>query len=427
MDSIAALFFPPSISCNTDCQAKNGTVAGRSALAEDPTELEIDGTTTPRANSRGPHDRGVMRYAADANLPLTGIPLRVGEVLYMHSGERTQFATAMLTLYHNGFHIRSHGAAEVSADFKEASISWSPFCLVQACRLHSMEADLATPSLRLFKVSLFHHGSTHFFAIEGEDAEIERTRWVADVARALRIFTQSLFEFTGIHVHPVPGCPSTGTRILAGYMLKRERNDVLLVYGELHAQSDGVAEFLVYEDETCTKIIQRGGLEFGTSVTEHIGVDCSCFTMDNQHYAVRSSMEKVIWLRAISNLKVKMRHSLENPSPMDLEAYRSSVLECIRSIPEPDDSMRQKHLLPRRQKNTGMIRAGGDSDIPTSGGDSATHKADRDGDAQADHERGEKIPNIATQLLQADQGGGAQADHENGEKNSNIISLGELP
>merc|ERR1719476_71101 len=111
-----------------------------------------------------------------------------------------------------------------------------------------MKADLAMPWLRLFKVSVFHHGSTHFFAVEGEDADLERTRWVADLSRALRVFTQSLFVPFDFCVEPIPNIESTGTRILAGYLLKCEKKDVLLVYGELHAHMSGRALFAFYED-----------------------------------------------------------------------------------------------------------------------------------------------------------------------------------
>lgn len=252
-------------------------------------------------------------------------------------------------------------------DPEEISIAWSPFSLVQACRLHSIKADLATPSLRLFKVSVFHHGSTHFFAVEGEDADIERTRWVADVSRALRLFTQSLFEPFRLSVEPLVGVPNTGTRILAGYLLKVEKSDVLLVYGELHAQRGKRAEFVLYEADTCTNPLIPFGLEVDTPVSEHVAVDCSCFSLDCHHFTARTSAEKTLWLRAISNLKVKMLHARTILSPRDLHAYRSSILECIRNTKSSDEDSgcRQKALLPkRRPARSGLMRPGGDCDNP---------------------------------------------------------------
>ena len=46
------------------------------------------------------------------------------------------------------------------------------------------------------------------------------------------------------------------------------------------------------------------------SVTERLGVDCSCFSINDYHFAARSVAEKQLWLRAISNLKVKLRHAM---------------------------------------------------------------------------------------------------------------------
>jgi len=160
---------------------------------------------------------------------MAGLPLRVGRVLYMQCGQSESFERATLTLFTNGFTLRFAESLEMPEEEDELSIAWSPFSLVQACRLHSVQADLATPSLRLFKVSIFHHGSTHFFAVEGDDAELERTRWVADVSRALRLFTQSLFQSFKLTTEPVSNTPSTRTRILAGYLLKCEKRDVILV------------------------------------------------------------------------------------------------------------------------------------------------------------------------------------------------------
>lgn len=66
------------------------------------------------------------------------------------------------------------------------------------------------------EISIFHHGLTHFFATQGEAADSERARWVADVSRVLRMLTQSLFPQYSIAVDPVPGATWTATRLMAG-------------------------------------------------------------------------------------------------------------------------------------------------------------------------------------------------------------------
>lgn len=363
MVEAAVGFFAPSL-CSNQCNSINDYDFTRTFAADDivkPSQL------------RGPRDSGTIRYMVDLDSPMSGLPLRVGEVLYMQCGAGGVLSRATLALYANGFTVNIAEDKDAGTAAEELSIAWSPFALVQACRLHSLQADLATP-LRLFKVSVFHHGSTHFFAVEGDDADVERTRWVADLARALRLFTQSLFHHTELVADPVPTAPSTGSRVLAGYLLKCERKDVVLVYAELHALRQGHAEMLLYEDDSCTHPLLPLGLEVHTPVSEHVAVDCSCFTLDTMHFTARTSAEKSLWLRVISNLKVKMVHSPADPTTEELVAWRSAIAESIRtltpSVEDPDP--RQKPLLPRRflSRRPGMTMSNGDCDNPTCDRDS---------------------------------------------------------
>jgi hypothetical protein len=314
----------------------------------------------------GPSERGVIRYMAALDGPLMGIPLRIGQVHYMQSGRNTRFQPATLALYVNGFTVNLR-EVELGDDIaQEVSIAWSPFCLVQACRLHSEKADLAVPWMRLFKVSVFHHGSTHFFAVEGANAELERTRWVADLSRALRSFTQSLFVPYGLCVEPIPGNDFTGMRILAGYLLKCDKKDVLLVYGELHAQQNGQVQVLFYEDAHCSCKLFDVVMDEYTQVSEHVAVDCSCFTLDCHHFAARSSAERALWLRAISNLKVKLRHTSDDPTAREITAYRASILECARSqCAEDTNIMTYAPMLPKRRQDRLVSKmVSGDRDVP---------------------------------------------------------------
>jgi len=258
-----------------------------------------------------PEEKGLVAYNAEITQPLLGEPLRVGDVWHLPTDEVWSFQKATLSLYANGFSIRNSGRPPFS-------IAWSPFSLTQACRLHNEQADLARPWMRLFKVSAFHHGITHLFAVEGEDASAERTRWVADIARALRIFTQSLFPSFRLQTLPVKGACWTDTRLLAGYMLMCDSNGVCVVYAELHAHWDSQAAFVAYENELCEARVLHIPLTAHTSISERVGVDCSCFIIDAHHFSTRTCSEKVFWLRAISNVKVKIRHSTCNPTPSEL-------------------------------------------------------------------------------------------------------------
>lgn len=286
--------------------------------------------------------KGLMRYVADLGQSMIGLPTRVGDVRYMRPGEdNAHFELVTLALYVNGFTVANPNWSQ------ELSIAWSPFSLVQACRLHSVKADKSNPWMRLFKISVFHHGSTHFFAVEGENADLERTRWVADIARAHRMFTQSLFPRFEIAVVPVPGMQCTGNRILAGYLLKCEPGGVCVIYGELHAHLDNRSSFIAYEDESCEELLLCISFGVQTGVSEHVAVDCSCFTLDAHHFCARSCSEKALWLRAISNLKVKLRHQAANPTPHELHTYRAAILDSARNLIVPDESAKRCALLPR--------------------------------------------------------------------------------
>lgn len=304
--------------------------------------IEVE-STAPRG-LRPRHERGIPTYIAALDCPLIGPPLRVGEVWHLHREDAKHLDEATLTLYANGFEARPHNGDPT------ITISWSPFSLVQACRLHSVQADAALPWLRLFKISVFHHGTAHFFAARDEDESGSvRARWVADVARGLRLLTASLFPPFHIRAEPVPGAAWTSTRLVAGYLLMCDNQDVALVYCELHTHWDFAAAFAVYEDECCDTRVMRVAMGVHTCISERVGIDCSCFSVDGHHFAARSCAEKGFWLRAVSNVKVKLRHRAENPSALELQHYRYSVAESARTMRDLPAGIPQKPLLSRRE------------------------------------------------------------------------------
>eukprot|EP00927_Polykrikos_kofoidii_P070494 TRINITY_DN6680_c0_g1_i1.p1 TRINITY_DN6680_c0_g1~~TRINITY_DN6680_c0_g1_i1.p1 ORF type:complete len:919 (-),score=162.20 TRINITY_DN6680_c0_g1_i1:482-3238(-) len=290
------------------------------------------------------HERGLIAYTADIHHPLAGPPLRTGEVWHLPQDDVTSFQRAVLSLHANGLSIRPlSGRSPVC-------IAWSPFSLVQACRLHTEAADAARPWMRLFKVSVFHHGVTHLFAAEGQTADSERARWVADIACGVRVLTQSLFPPFRLSVFPVQGAVWTATRLLAGYMLMCDSHGVSLVYCELHSHWDTVAAFVAYEDEYCDARVLHIPMGVHTSISERVGVDCSCFIIDAHHFSTRTCAEKALWLRAISNVKVKLRHSATNPSSSELMSYRHAINDSVKDVPSISEGFTQKALLPLRVK-----------------------------------------------------------------------------
>lgn len=308
-----------------------------------------------------------MSYTATLQQPLMGPPVRFGSIYHLVPEEASSFEQGTLRLHANGIQIQRGKGTPFD-------IAWSPFSLVQACRLHTVQADTALPWMRLFKVSVFQHGATHFFATYGDNADSERARWVADISRAIRVLTQSLFPEFNIRSDPVPGIRWTATRLLAGYLLLLDDQGVSVVYCELHVHMDGAANFAAYEDESCAHRVMHLGIDQQTCVSERVGVDCSCFSFDGYHFTTRTSSEKMLWLRCISNLKVKMRHHAPNPTPEELDDYRASVSEYAEKVHLPDYTYAKVALLPRR-----LIRGGAPNDSSPRGNGHPGNGADAAG------------------------------------------------
>mmetsp|Transcript_67922 Transcript_67922/g.199490 ORF Transcript_67922/g.199490 Transcript_67922/m.199490 type:complete len:549 (-) Transcript_67922:16-1662(-) len=330
-----------SVLCKIACTEGDNAAYGEGD-EEEPEEEDL-----PRPPNRP--RQGLVTYAADANLPLMEPPIRAGEVWHLCPEDGRSFRQGILSLHPNGLSVKPTGEGTDPKAENLLSIAWSPFSLVQACRLHTVQADESQPHMRLFKISIFHHGLTHFFATQGEKADMERARWVADVSRALRTLTQSLFPRFSLRADPLPGASWTATRLLSGYLLLYDDLGVSLVYGELHTHWDAAAAFAAYEDEYCDVQVVHLCIDMHTCVSERVGIDCSCFSLGDHHFSTRTCAEKMLWLRAISNVKVKLRHWASNPTPLDLRHYRSSINEHVKGLPQPpEEAHANGPLLPRR-------------------------------------------------------------------------------
>lgn len=174
-----------------------------------------------------------------------------------------------------------------------------------------------------------------------------RARWVAEIARGLRSLTQSLFPPFSIRVAPVRGMSWTDTRLLAGYLLLCIHDGVVVVYAELHAHKEQAAKFIAYENESCETRIVRMEIDTHTVVSERIGVNCSCFSFEGYHFTARSVEEKLLWLRAISNVKVKLKHRSPSPTDEELRHYRQAIMECAKNTILPVGLPKEGPLLPR--------------------------------------------------------------------------------
>lgn len=109
---------------------------------------------------------------------------------------------------------------------------------------------------KIFKISLFAQGACYYFGIRGvseRDAEEERSRWVLDISRIMRLVTQSLFPIFRISCDPIKHVELSESRLMAGYLVHYDNCfTASVLYCELHVNTQDHSRFIFYEDETCT-------------------------------------------------------------------------------------------------------------------------------------------------------------------------------
>lgn len=269
---------------------------------------------------------GRLSYMVSAEQPLRGEPIREGVLWYFSPEESVE--PVEFSLYVNGFSFRCGG--------QEASVSLSPFALVRNCKFQSCYSDEALLDMKIFKVSVFSKGNCYYYGVKGKEeklAEEERSRWVLDISRVIRLVTQSLFPPYRISCDPLKAVASTQRRLMAGYLLHHDNDDVASVlYCELHPQCEDQAKLVLYENELCEVPVVDIYLSEASLCCEKVGINCSCFFIEEHHFSTRTLCERKLWLRAISNVKVKLQNRAPAPSSEDLKDYRLAIKEHLGSI-----------------------------------------------------------------------------------------------
>jgi len=279
----------------------------------------------------GPRGRMVPTYATADSEVLHGEPLFSGNILQLTLGESIH--EMRLLLHVNGFsltpvntNIHGHaGSAPCSL-----STAWSPFSLVEKCQVKTMRNS---SYWAVFKLTVFRkegQDRCYYFATTGCNAYKERDRWVLEMVTAIGNVTTSLFPPHAITVEPLPGVSQTSTRIMAGYLLQSESCDnVSLFYCELHAYSAGEARLAIYHDEWCEQEVSSVHLADHSTVSTRKGAYCTVFGVDQHRFCARTREEKELWLRAVSNIKVKLMFDAPDPTDEELQIFRAAVHECI--------------------------------------------------------------------------------------------------
>ncbi|CAJ1401750.1 unnamed protein product [Effrenium voratum] len=247
----------------------------------------------------------------------------------------------------NGFEFRHKGV--------EHAFSFVPFIMVRNCKFQAITSngvDLA--QFRCFKVSMFTHGVCLYFGVHEKEhspsAEEKRAAWVLDISRAVRLVTQSLFPSFQIAVRPLANAPHTRRRIMAGYLAHHDDTSTTSVlYCELQPQQGEQGRLVMYDNENCQDSLSEVILSPRTVCTEKIGISCTCFTVDQHLFSARTIAERKLWLRALSNIKVKLQNGAPEPDDEGLRQYRVAILEHARTTGCNDsqavmDALLQRHV-----------------------------------------------------------------------------------
>lgn len=270
-----------------------------------------------------PKMRRAATFSSAPDQPMLGVPIREGALWHLSAQDR--FEPVSFSLYVNGFSFST-------ADGLEASVSLSPFSLVRNCRFQSGECS----KLKSFKVSLLEPDPCCYFAVRStleKEADEERSDWVLGLSYSILLITDSLLPPVPLTCYPLPGAPHTNLRLLAGYLIHRDDvNAVTVMYCELQVHIGSVARMVLYEDEQCESILADILLSESSVCCDVVGINCSCFVVESHHFAAQSPSERKLWLRALGNVKVKLQNHAPDPTPEELEHYRTSINDNIGAL-----------------------------------------------------------------------------------------------
>lgn len=272
-------------------------------------------------SDRAPY--GFLTYSSAPDQPLLGVPIMEGGLWSLSSQQK--FEAVAFSLYVNGF-------TYFTPEQGEASVSLSPFSLVRNCRFQSDECA----ALKSFKISDMDHEPCSYFAALSRDeheAEAERSDWVLGISHAILLVTDSILPPFAATCDPIPGVPHTARRLLAGYLVHRDdTRSVSVVYCELRAHASARAQLVLYENELCQAPVHEIVISESSMCTDIIGINCTCFAVNSHYFASQTPSERKLWLRAISNVKVKLHTSAPDPTEEELWHFRKSIRESIRAI-----------------------------------------------------------------------------------------------
>merc|ERR1712137_655640 len=182
------------------------------------------------------------------------------------------------------------------------------------CQLHKNIVGF-----KAFEVRIIESNKKFFFGTCVQDekqAEVERSNWMLAIVDVIAGVASSLFPDVYLACYPIPTVPSTERRVLAGVLLHFDgEHGISACYCELHSQREGRAELVLYENQFCEQIILEIPIHVSTSCTKLSGFPSAAFMLDDHTFAGRSEEESSLWMRAISNVVVKIQNDAADPTP----------------------------------------------------------------------------------------------------------------
>eukprot|EP00927_Polykrikos_kofoidii_P034158 TRINITY_DN289_c0_g1_i1.p1 TRINITY_DN289_c0_g1~~TRINITY_DN289_c0_g1_i1.p1 ORF type:complete len:502 (+),score=62.19 TRINITY_DN289_c0_g1_i1:101-1507(+) len=284
---------------------------------------------------RGPVRSSVPTFLTAERSEFSG-QIRSGEVAYLALGEKIQ--RMWLSIYRDGFTVTpSFGSTDPGGQQRKAR-AWSPFTVTEMCQVQTKRQE---QELSVFKLTILKKDDSDlffYFGCCGPNAVEERAKWLHDIKEAIGNVTLSIIPTHSIVVSPVPGAPGTVTRLMAGYLMHLLGSDrVAVFYCELQAYTEESAKIAMYPDEWCEHEVDSVPISAMSSVSTRKGDSCTVLGVDSHLMCARTWRDKELWLRAISNVKVKLMFDAPSPTEEELEVYRSAVLERLQ---ETEDTPR---------------------------------------------------------------------------------------
>jgi hypothetical protein len=120
-----------------------------------------------------------------------------------------------------------------------------------------------------------------------------------------------------------------------------------------------------YKDEWCEHEMLRINLSDGSVVSTRKGVYCTVFGIDDDRFCARSGEEKELWLRAVSNIKVKLMFEAPDPTEDEIEIFRAAVREKLDTLElSGHDAETNPPLLVQADRMPDVTTVAGDSGLP---------------------------------------------------------------